>query len=518
MISKCVFFKNDDETCESVIDLAQKNIDTILKDNLKQVLEALNDKVKNNGIVIFNGYAQFFNTEKDDDCGGQDWSLYSLVSKARPLTLARRKKFNNLVVQINDLIKKVAGEVGKDSDIKYKIGFSNWDPWVHEGVDGQFCDPSSTGEYPEPEQKDLQFFKPETDTSESRSRRRRSLSDIHGAVAGLDEHDLLNMANSPPALTMDQVYASSLMYSRRPGAVALKKLDPRAPSPPGCPSDGSIISVPVPDNIGKNFHPNEKGHITIASFAVENIMNLRADILGVDPPPACDVVDKFTCWQKKGSKAYASADRMNANFETFCDEDMKLSYRGAKTGYIGSLTYHKGTPDEHAFSVQLAGDSARDMTTEEVREECRESMDRIINSCDGNDPDNPMNWKFGGQWQRGDHYWEVTALADRRPWPPLKEAVGDCEGWWHGVWSSYELYGGGWSGYDYGQKTLLPAAEACAGESSLWEFEYLDEATKEGYEWKANFNHLVLVRAKCYSNNKVAFKAGGFTDGCDGND
>lgn len=169
------------------------------------------------------------------------------------------------------------------------------------------------------------------------------------------------------------------------------------------------------------------------------------------------------------------------------------------------------------FAVQLEA-SAANTGTDAIRAECLESFDRIINSCDGNDPANPMDWKFGGTWTRGGNTYEVTAMADYRPWPPVQKADGKCDGWYHGVWSSYEMYGAGFSTYDYGQQTLLPNINKCAGDSTLWNFEYLNPPSSEGYEWKVTFDDLIWVRARCFSNNKVVEKAGGFTNGCGGND
>ncbi|POS68608.1 hypothetical protein DHEL01_v212998 [Diaporthe helianthi] len=345
MISSCVFFKHTDDECEEVISVAQNNIETILKDNVKQVIEALDAKMKKDSIVVVNGYAQFFNTDKDDNCGGQDWTLFPPLGTALPLTLARRKRFNDLVVQINSAIKDVVEDIASNSNTKFTIGFSNWDPWVYSGVSGQFCDPSSTGEYPDSKQEDLQFFKrntiPEEGSGELRRRERRDLTPPRDLPYGTLSHAA--------------IASSSLRNSRNPSAVALNKLDRRAPTPPSCPGDGSwTANNPVSDAIGKSFHPNEQGHITIASFASERLMELRAQVLGVDagscPSPTADI---FTCWQKEGRKAYASADGMNENYKTFCEKDMKLVYRGGSVGYIGSATYHKGTPDEQVFAVQL---------------------------------------------------------------------------------------------------------------------------------------------------------------------
>lgn len=416
MISSCVLGVYSEDDCNAVIDIAQNNIDTILQDNIKQVLEVLGTKMNDNGIVIYNGYAQFFNTDDDDSCGDQDWTYIPAMGEALPLTLERRKTFNNLVVQINTAIKNAIDDISSDSSIKYNIGFSNWDPWVYDGVNGQFCDPKSTGEYPDSAQPNLQFFKPNTFRDSTELKRRAKF-----------------IQSSGRAMSKENIYNSSLMKSRNPGAVVLKRLDARAPSPPNCPGD-SGVSLPLTDGIMKNFHPNELGHITIASFATAKIMDLRAIVLGTDVPE-CVQVDSFKCWQDVGRRAYASVDRMNENYKSFCNKDMSLVWRGG-IGWIGSTTYHKGTPDEHVFAVQLGQDAVAS-GEDALRAECLDSMSRIINSCDGNDPNNPMDWKFGGQWVRGDNTWEVTAMADQRPWPPVQSTNGSCDGWYHGVWSSY---------------------------------------------------------------------------------
>lgn len=60
MIEKCVFRPFDGEqACTDVINIAKDNLETILKPNLKQLLDALDSKMNSDSIVVFNGYAQF---------------------------------------------------------------------------------------------------------------------------------------------------------------------------------------------------------------------------------------------------------------------------------------------------------------------------------------------------------------------------------------------------------------------------------------------------------------------------
>lgn len=510
MIKKCIFMPSySEDDCQQVIDKAQENIDTIIKDNLKQILVALNDKMADDSIVIYNGYGQYFNTDNEDCSTNQNWKMpqwWKKWSSALPLTIDRRQKFNTLVVNMNAAIKSVVEEIQNDTTIKYKIEFSDWDSWNYDGVSGQMCDPSSSGSYPDSSQADLGFFKPDTRVPDSRhDELKRSL--------GVDDMTAPERAQYDEALRVlgrENIYDTLLWNSANPRAAALHKLDPRAPSPPSCPGDGDLdptLGLGLPDTFGKMFHPNELGHVAIASFAAETLMDARAGVLGI-AAPACAAADTFRCWQSDGKRAYASGDRMNENYVDFCSSYVVQPEH--TTGWSASKVYHSGTPDEHKMSVSLT-DEVADFN----EDECLDSMSRIINSCDGNDAANPMDWKFGGQYVRGEYTYEVTPAADYRPWPVIQKTDGSCKGWYHALWSSYTIYGAGFSDYDSGQKTLLPAIKGCLGLGvTAWKFEYQNPPTDEGYEWKATFNTPIWVRARCFKNNKVVQAAGGgFTNG-----
>ncbi|OTB01253.1 hypothetical protein M426DRAFT_64490 [Hypoxylon sp. CI-4A] len=510
MIKKCIFlpFYSEDD-CQAVIDKAQSNIDTILKPNLKQILQALNDKMADDSIVVYNGYAQYFNTDNEDCATEQNWETPNWFRFFRPLplTVERRKKFNNLVTQINEAIKSVIMDIGGDKSIKYRIDFSDWDPWPYAGVKGQMCDPVSTGTYPDDAQPDLQFFKPDTQPPPIHDElKRRDLEAYEKERAAYEE--------AARRAAEENIYDTILWKSANPAAIALHKLDPRAPSPPSCPGDGGFdptLGLGLPDTFGKQFHPNPLGHLTIASFAAATMMDLRAEVLGVEAP-RCQNTDVFKCWQKDGRRAYASNDRMNENYQDFCNNFVKQPPH--TVGWSATNTYHKGTPDEHSFTVQLS-----DQVANFNREECLDSMSRIINSCDGNDQTNPMDWKFGGMWRRGEYTYEVNPAADYRPFPVIQKTSGKCVGWYHGAYSSFEIYGSGFSSYDYGQQTLLPSMKGCLGLGvSKWKFDYINPPTEEGYEWRATFNTPIWVRKRCFSNNKAVQAAGGYTNGCGGND
>lgn len=227
-------------------------------------------------------------------------------------------------------------------------------------------------------------------------------------------------------------------------------------------------------------------------------------------------MDQFTCYQKTGSKGYTNGDQLNGKYESFCKGVTKpAGIAGWKAGY--SKTYLSGTPDEFILSVYGSAYSSGENGYDE--DECINSMSRIINSCDGNDPDNPMDWKFGGEYTRGNWVYRVSPQRDTRPWPVMKAASGSCKGWYKFIFSSYTITGNGFSDYDWGQKTLLKEAKSCVGGGiNDWKFTYSDNAVKDGYEWKAAFRTPIWVRRRCFKNNKVVTAINGFTDGCGGND
>ena len=86
------------------------------------------------------------------------------------LTVSRQLKFNTLVRNINKAIHEVVKDVTENSNIRYKVGMANWDPWPREVVSGQFCNPSLAGRYPNLSQGNLQSFKLDAFVSPLRQR------------------------------------------------------------------------------------------------------------------------------------------------------------------------------------------------------------------------------------------------------------------------------------------------------------------------------------------------------------
>ena len=266
MIKDCImlpYFKSG--ACETVIKKAQENIDTILKDNVRQILKELNNKVKEDGIVVLNGYAQFFDSE-NGDCEDESWDKFWMVPLRKltfeSLTKSRREQFNDLVLGINRVLGEVVDEIAEDSTIGYKIGFAQWDQWTTK-VDGRMCSSKSNGNYPDPNQPDMQFIKPDTHPwlgwgndvkDELRRREAQSLDDLTPQEQLEYLHWEKEMKRRAEAYE-ESIYDSILYKSPAPGAEVVHQLDKRAPAPPNCPGDGDMdwtFGLGMPDSIGRN--------------------------------------------------------------------------------------------------------------------------------------------------------------------------------------------------------------------------------------------------------------------------
>ncbi|KAJ4292102.1 hypothetical protein N0V88_005729 [Collariella sp. IMI 366227] len=350
---------------------SEKNLESILKLNLEELLEALNSKMNDNSVVVVNGYAH--STRKR-------W----LLNEAR---LDHLQQLNNLVVKINALIKSVVE--GTKDKYKYKIGFFNWDVWPSDGVRGQFCDSSSSGEYPDSKQPDMQFFKIDT----------RSW--------------------------------------------------------------------------------NQDGHVTARIMTQRDTLHTTYSI---EPPWVKELFEK--------DRQRAALDDTYNSLLYFCDGVVEGDDK--VNGWTYMKWFDEGTLGETEFRVPLGTDGTG--STGWRVAEFKDSMRRIMHRCNGNDKENPMNWKFGGEWKRGRFMYRINPKRDNWPWPVHKKAWGSCEVWYHGWWSSYVIKGKGWATNNWGQKEdgLLDKAKHCIGGGlTMWRFKYFDKAVRE---------------------------AGGFTNGCGGND
>ena len=451
--------------CNTVLDKAEENAETIIKSNIKEILKALSSKMNDDGVVVVNGYAQFFDTSRSN-CEWQAWDVLwflPLGNSYIPLTISRRERFNELVIKINKAIRDAVDEIADDSSIKYKVGYAHWDSWVTDEVDGQMCSPNSNGDYPDRNQPDMQFIKPDTHpwfnwlSDGSREELlRRSVGGEEVNPARLTESDkrAIKRSGRPGGAQQGNrahpVRLHPLQVARSP-CCARHQLNPRDRRPQAVPETAaptSPLAWACPIRSGKTPIPTTRA-TSLSPPSPWRLMDLRSVAIGVDSP-ACELKDEFTCHSRGNNRRYVSADRANKHYKDFCKfvQDNKPSN---EVDWSRDKTYDSGTPEEHEFSVSLSNGAA-----DFDRVECEDSFNKLINSCDKDN--NPMKWKQGGKYVRdgGDYTYELNPRKSGRPWPPPREAYGRCEGWWKVFFGQYEVEGAGFATGTASRKRCCP--------------------------------------------------------------
>lgn len=77
----------------------------------------------------------FVNRFEDGTKKEKEWATPQILSDlSLKLTIARLKRFNQLVRDTNAVIQKAVDEISNDPSIRYKIETSDWNEWPKEGV------------------------------------------------------------------------------------------------------------------------------------------------------------------------------------------------------------------------------------------------------------------------------------------------------------------------------------------------------------------------------------------------
>ncbi|PLB45404.1 SGNH hydrolase, partial [Aspergillus steynii IBT 23096] len=479
IVKTCVLLPLKSEAkCDEALRIAEDNLHFMLKRNVREVLEALDSKMHKNGLVLYVLYAQFFNADIEK-CGlDQDWNLLPF-GNSLPLTRERREKFNSLVERTNGVLREAIKEVQRGKKIRYRVRAVDWNDWARHGVRGQYCYPGTKGTYPDPGQPDLQFFKGNT-----------------YRLPKKDGHDELRRVKRQAPIEEPSFHDTLAYKSANPAAQAMNHLDSRAPLPPGCPSDGGGflewlgLDFGVPDNIGKFFHPNELGHTTIASFVLQEMYNARAEDLGTFNP-TCENFDRFEC-HKQGDKLfeyYADVDQAVSAMKKFCENPSTADEIGepVRNKHFKNV-YYEFTPDQMMFEIGIV--RAKEESFHD-RDQCLDSFSRIIHGCDGLDPENPLNFKYGGSWIRGNYIYKLTMGGKdiKRNEVVPKKVSGSCTYKKTSKGLEYEVKGSAFANWDFGHHTIMQEVSNCAGGTqniSHWAWTYWPYPV-DGYDWRVRY-------------------------------
>ena len=152
----------------------------------------------------------------------------------------------------------------------------------------------------------------------------------------------------------------------------------------------------------KLFHPQVAWHQWIQNAIIDQWKNDR----DIDSNPA--PTPKLTCTGVDTTK-WMGRDALNNVIPTFCQD---AEDQGVQDKDSASLvrSYNGGGPD--AVTLSMDWPSGADFKPN--KGDCVGFMTTVMDSCDGNDPDqNPMNWKHGGYNQVDDVRYNIIPIAQR---------------------------------------------------------------------------------------------------------
>lgn len=156
-------------------------------------------------------------------------------------------------------------------------------------------------------------------------------------------------------------------------------------------------------------HYNQDDYAASYSY----LLSLPDEGPSVDDPPQCNGLD---------SNHYVGQVGLDGLFPGFCNA---LRAQGTQDANSGSFlrNYNGGTSDEVDLSIDWAPGETFDMNA------CEKHMQTISSGCNGNDPNNPLNWKAGGSQMielDGEAVYRITPKVDRQPYRSATQV--NCNG------------------------------------------------------------------------------------------
>ena len=120
-----------------------------------------------------------------------------------------------------------------------------------------------------------------------------------------------------------------------------------------------------------------------------------------------DFEKKCKEWSTGLYKGFVQRDLLNQNIQDICG-DVELWANG---GVEGTKIYQKnpGSDDAVTFTVSFA------KLTTIPKQVCIDELMELSGGCNGNDPNNQFDFKWGGWKAKPDRYYEIAPTANRMP-------------------------------------------------------------------------------------------------------
>jgi lysophospholipase L1-like esterase len=280
VLDACIFQwkRSTSEDCDLALNRSQSLIDTVLDRNIDTLLKELTPKLSKTGKIYYPGYATFFGPSPG--CNNVSWSVWPRMPDAdkQNLTVARREKMNDMVLQVNNRLKTSVEKLGS------RAVFIDWD-WTFTQINGRFCEDDVIE--PEPDRPELLFYEWNT------------LDD------GEDPHLIINPGDPVPKDSFEgdigkwilETLAEYPDWGFGPTGDDPVTLDLlQAEKIKAQLGFDDFVFWFLPDSWKRVFHPRAMGHHIIAGMILHEMAITKANQLGIamlDEPPTAESLRKL---------------------------------------------------------------------------------------------------------------------------------------------------------------------------------------------------------------------------------
>ncbi|KAI0903680.1 SGNH hydrolase-type esterase domain-containing protein [Ustulina deusta] len=153
------------------------------------------------------------------------------------------------------------------------------------------------------------------------------------------------------------------------------------------------------------MHPKGSGYTEVSSAVIDKVLKYGATGAG----PADPGYPQGLHCTGGGANKFLGRDDLSRKIARFCIDATAQGEHDYNSGSI-SRTYNSGT----RYEVRLGIDWPQGLDiSENMEANCVNNMTIIMDSCDGDDLNNPLNWKHGGKLGAGWVNYDIVPTTDQ---------------------------------------------------------------------------------------------------------
>ncbi|KAF2970843.1 hypothetical protein GQX73_g2800 [Xylaria multiplex] len=392
IMNSCVYQWVGHDDCVTVLKAAHAALDDPKKafgqqivDSLQQIL--IRGRTVNSGFQLYvTGYVRLWNDD-DTQCDTVSWSPSYNIPTYIKVNL--RQDMNSLVLKLNDVIEQAV------SYLESTVGGVYFVSDFEKSFDGhRFCEPES----------DPTYHKMPID--------KRTWFIHHGAPYGNSSSlggsnsstffDIVDSILVPPKggkSTVDQIKATNGNLSMLNSAYT--SIDSMTASLGHlAQQDAKYADLPV--IWARIMHPTSSGYREVSNTIIDQVLKYNTGPTDPGYPQGLE------CKAKEVNN-FLARDDLKDKISQFCGTVGQQKTHDQNSGSI-TRTYNTGS----RYEVSLGIDWPEGLDISDNAETyCINNMTAIMDSCDGDDANNPLNWKRGGRLGAGWVNYIITPAVDQ---------------------------------------------------------------------------------------------------------